>query len=108
MALLGILFPEALRNRLVDERVHNPHRYASLNVRETFTELSINDDVDLVRNGYHRFQFNWLGHETGSIVPPPNGFRSGESGGAARRYCTGQLVVCFRSRAARSGQYGSR
>src|ERR1700686_4740483 len=31
------------------------------------------------------------------------GFLAGESGGAARKYCAGQLTVCFSSRAARSG-----
>ena len=34
--------------------------------------------------------------------------RSGESFGAARRYCTGQDMACPRSRVARSGQQGSR
>ena len=32
------------------------------------------------------------------------GFRAGVSGGAARRYCAGQLIFCFSSRAVRRGQ----
>jgi hypothetical protein len=34
--------------------------------------------------------------------------RAGVSGGAARKYCAGQLIDCFSSRAVRKGQYGSR
>jgi hypothetical protein len=57
MILVRTFLPKPLGHGLVGRRIDDPHGYASLKSGESVTELSINDDINPVRDGCHLFEF---------------------------------------------------
>jgi hypothetical protein len=53
MVLTWTFLPEVIHHGLVRRRIHYPNGYALFKIGELFSELTVNDNENLVWNGTH-------------------------------------------------------